>query len=331
MPTNQSRPDPPASALTYVAPQQVDFSATTLPELRQTDVLTRTSYSGISRGTERLVFHGLIPASEWDRMRVPGQTGDFGFPLTYGYAAVGVVEAGPRELVGRTVFCMHPHQDRFVADAARVVPVPDGVPPRRAVLAANMETALNAVWDAGAGPADRIAVVGGGLVGLLVTALCAGLPGAEVTLVDVEPSRGDIARLFGAGFAAPGGAREGADIVFHTSASEAGLATALGLAGDEATVVEMSWYGARQVAVPLGGRFHSGRLRLVSSQVGMVSPGRRPRWSHRRRVEAALRLLADPRFDALITEEVAFADLPQALPRILGEGAPGIATVVRYL
>jgi threonine dehydrogenase-like Zn-dependent dehydrogenase len=292
--------------------------------------MIRTLWSAVSRGTERLVAAGKVPASEHERMRAPLQDGDFPFPVKYGYCAVGTVEHGPGDLAGRTVFALHPHQDRFTAPASFLCPLPEGVPARRAVLAANMETALNGVWDSRAAPADRIVVVGAGVVGLLVASLAAGLPGAEVTVVDVNEQRASIAGQLGAGFALPEDAPGDADVVFHASAHPHGLSTALACAGMEATVVEMSWYGEGLVPAPLGGAFHSRRLRLVSSQVGQVSPGHRPRWSYRRRMEAALRLLRDDRLDALITEEVAFEDLPGAIPRILSHDAAGLVTVVRY-
>ena len=296
--------------------------------------LVRMLWSGLSRGTERLVFTGRVPASEYERMRAPLQEGSFPFPVKYGYCAVGLVEAAAEapELVGRRVFCLHPHQTRFSAPIPMLTPLPDALPPRRAVLAANMETALNALWDSGAGPGDRIVVVGAGLVGLLVAYLAAGLPGADVTVVDLDASRQPIAESFGARFATPAdfGSPGDADVVFHASAAAAGLGVALGAAALEARVVELSWYGEGDVPAPLGGAFHSRRLTLVSSQVGQVAPSRRPRWSYGRRLGKALELLADARLEALITEDVAFADLPQALPRLLAPGASGLATVVGY-
>jgi NADPH:quinone reductase-like Zn-dependent oxidoreductase len=318
-----------AEALYYVAPHKVELRSTSLPKLEPGYARIRTLYSGVSRGTERLVFEGRLPESEWGRMRAPGQEGEFPFPVKYGYATVGVVEKGPEDLLERPVFVLHPHQNRFVIESERLMPLPEGLPPRRAVLGANMETALNALWDSGAGPADRIVVVGGGLVGLLVAALAAAMPGTEVTVIDIV-DRASAAQAMGARFAWPDDAPDEADIVFHASAHQDGLRQAIEIAGTEATLVEMSWYGDREVMLALGGPFHARRLKLISSQVGMVSPSRRPRWSHARRLSAALALLADPRFDALITEEVAFADLTEVLPRILAPKADGIATVIRY-
>jgi 2-desacetyl-2-hydroxyethyl bacteriochlorophyllide A dehydrogenase len=319
-----------ARALWYVAPGKTELREGAIVGPRSGEVLVRSLYSGLSRGTERLIYEGRVPASEFDRMRMPTQEGEFPFPVKYGYAAVGTVEAGPAELEGRTVFALHPHQDRFVVPADMVVPISEAVPARRAVLAANMETALNILWDGEAAPGLRIAIVGGGLVGLLSAALAAKLPGAEVTVIDIDPSRASLAQRLGATFARPEAAPHEADLVIHTSASDNGLALALDMTRFEGTVVEASWYGDRPVKVPLGGAFHSRRLRLVSSQVGAVAPSQRMRFTRRQRMEEALRSLADDRFDVLLGEEIPFAELPRHIPRLLAPDAPGVGALVRY-
>jgi 2-desacetyl-2-hydroxyethyl bacteriochlorophyllide A dehydrogenase len=319
-----------AQALWYIARGRAELRPCPLPPVGPDTVLIRTTWSGVSRGTERLVFEGRVPASEAATMRAPMQDGAFPFPVKYGYNAIGRVEYGPAEMKGRTVFALHPHQDQFVIPATSAIPLPNGLPPRRAILAANMETALNAVWDSGAAAGARILIVGAGIVGLLVTHLSAQIANATITVVDVVPDRRTLAESLGAAFASPDAAPGDADIIFHTSATAAGLATAIGAAGFEAKIIEMSWYGEGTVPVPLGGAFHSRRLQLISSQVGHVAPSHRAQWSHRQRMEKALSLLTDERLDALITEEIAFAQLPAALPRILGPGAPGLATAVRY-
>jgi threonine dehydrogenase-like Zn-dependent dehydrogenase len=319
-----------ARALWYTAPRECSLNEQVLPPRDAEDCLVATLWSGISRGTERLVFEGRVPVSEHERMRAPFQEGNFPFPVKYGYCAVGRVEEGPMEMIGRQVFCLHPHQDHFVAPACALSPLPNDVPPRRAILTANMETALNAHWDAASGPADTIVVVGGGVLGLLVAWLAGRLPGARVTLVDVEPSRQHLAEHLGFDFALPADAPADADLVFHTSASPAGLETAIGCAGIEARIVELSWYGEGEIPATLGGAFHARRLQLVSSQVGMISPSRRPRWSHARRTQAALALLADDRLDALISHEIAFADAPSELPAILAPDLRALTAAIRY-
>ena len=319
-----------AKSLWYARKGVAELRTSRLAPPGPNEAVVRTLYSGISRGTERLVFEGAIGESEIERMRCPMQDGSFPFPVKYGYCATGVVEDGPAALIGRKVFALHPHQDFFVAPVAALATIPDQIPARRATLAANMETALNAVWDSGAGPGDRIVVVGCGIVGLLVASLAARLPGAAVTAVDTDAARRPLAASLGAVFATPDRAPADADIVFHTSATGAGLNTAINCAGIEGTIVELSWYGARPVQVELGGAFHSRRLKIVSSQVGMVSPSRRPRWDFRRRLTAALGLLDLPALDALVAEEIAFEDAPKRLPQIFAAGAQGLAPVIRY-
>lgn len=281
----------------------------------------RALHSGISRGTELLVFRGEVPESEYERMRAPFQEGGFPAPLKYGYASVGLVEQGPQTLVGRAVFCLYPHQTHYVVPADAVHPLPEGLPPARAVLAANMETAVNALWDAAPHVGDRIAVVGAGVVGLLTAWLAGRMPGCAVELVDTNPERRAVAERLGLGFASPEAARPDADLVVHASGSPEGLATSLRLAAFEATVLEMSWYGRRAVTLPLGEAFHSRRLTLRSSQVGQVALHQRSRWSHGRRMALALSLLRDPVLDALITDAAPFAELPAVLER-LAAGAP---------
>lgn len=304
------------AAFWVAAPGQGEIRPVALPEPGPADVVVRALFSGISRGTETLVFDGLVPASERERMRAPFQEGDFPAPVKYGYCSVGIVERGPAELLGRAVFCLYPHQTRYVVPAAAVAPLPADVPPARAVLAANLETAINSLWDAAPRIGDRIAVIGAGTVGCLAAWLAARIPGTDVQLIDTSPAKATVAAALGIGFAAPTSARGEADIVIHASGSAAGLTTALELAGFEATVTELSWYGTREVATPLGGPFHSRRLTLASSQVGHIAPARRGRWTASRRLELALSLLRDASLDALISGESRFEDLPTLLPQL---------------
>ena len=325
MPLNSDPSSPvEAQACWVVSPGVAELRTETLPPLPEGAVRVRTLHTAVSRGTEGLVFRGEVPASEAQRMRAPFQAGEFPGPVKYGYVNVGVVQAGPPELLGRTVFCLHPHQTVFQVPASAVVPVPEEVPAARAVLAANLETAINAMWDARPSPGNRFAVVGGGTLGLLVAWLAARLPDGQVEVVDTNPARARVAAALGAGFALPDAAQPGADLVVHTSAQAAGLATALRLAAFEATVLELSWYGSRAVSVPLGEAFHSQRLTLKSSQVGHVATPQRGRWSHRQRLELALSMLTDPVLDQLITHIAPFAELPQVLAQLAGPHAPDV-------
>ncbi len=289
-----------------------------LAEPGAADVLIRTLYSGVSRGTESLVYRGEVPRSEHERMRAPFQQGDFPAPVKYGYINVGRVEQGPSSLAGRVVFCLYPHQDRYLVPAAAVTVLPENLPPSRAILAANLETAINGLWDAAPRIGDRISVVGAGAVGCLVAWLAGRIAGCEVELIDTRAGRAHQARALGVGFALPDQARHEADLVIHASGSQAGLNTALCLAAMEATVLEMSWFGTRAVSVELGGSFHSQRLTLKASQVGQVATAQRSRWNYPRRMALALRLLADPALECLITGETPFAELPSAMARLAG-------------
>ena len=339
MKLNESKPDfvmsqklsQSADALWYVAPFEAQTRRELLAPPSAGEARVRMLLSAVSRGTERLIASGQVPADEHIRMRCPMQAGEFPFPVKYGYCAVGIVENGPEDWLGQRVFVLHPHQTQFNAPLDMLNRIPDDLPSPRAALAANMETALNAIWDSGMSAADKIVVVGGGLVGLLVTYIAARFPGADVTLVDVNPARAAIAAHLGARFATPDQAPTGADVVFHTSANPAGLATAIAATRKEGTVVELSWYGNKPVSVPLGGHFHAGRIKLVSSQVGTVSPAHAARgWVYSSRLQAALRLLADERLDALITQTLAFSDLAPAIPRLLAADADGLVTLVEY-
>lgn len=317
-------------AFWITGPNTGEIRCESLPPPAPGEVQVRTLFTGISRGTESLVFRGEVPTSEFERMRAPFQVGDFGSPLKYGYTNVGIVEAGEPALLGQRVFCLYPHQHRYVVPASAVVPLPDEVPSGRAVLAANLETAINAVWDGSPGPGDCIAVVGAGVVGSLVAWLCARHPGTSVELIDIDPARAELAHTLGCGFRSPDEARRDCDLVFHASGQPAGLRTALRLAGQEATVVELSWYGTRAVDLALGESFHARRLTLRSSQVGHLPPARLPRWNHRRRLELALKLLLEPSLDSLISGESAFDDLPQTLSRLATDPAGALCHRVRY-
>jgi NADPH:quinone reductase-like Zn-dependent oxidoreductase len=317
-----------ARAFWLASPGRGEIRPERVPAPARDEVLVRTLHSGISRGTETLVFTGRVPVSQRDAMRAPYQEGDFPAPVKYGYLNVGVVEHGPAELLGRTVFCLYPHQSRYVVPASAVTVVPGDVPAHRAVLAGTVETAVNALWDAAPLIGDRIAVVGGGMVGCSVAAVLARFPGVRVELVDPDGSRAATAHELGVGYARPEDAAGDCDVVIHASATSAGLTRSLELLAPEATVVELSWYGDRQVSVPLGEFFHSRRLTVKSSQVGGIAPDRRR--SYAERLALALELLADPRFDALITGRSAFAELPDVLPRLADGSLPALCHVIDY-
>jgi len=319
-----------AHAFWLRAPGFGEIRPVTLPEPTRDDVLVRTLRSGVSRGTETLVFRGGVPTEQYAAMRAPFQDGDFPGPVKYGYLNVGAVEQGPAELCGRTVFCLYPHQTAYVVPATAVTVVPENVPAARAVLAGTVETAVNAVWDATPQVGDRVAVVGAGMVGCCVARLLSRFPAVEVTLVDVDAGRADVAAALGVDFALPADAAGGRDLVVHASATSAGLQRSLDVLGPEGTVVDLSWYGDSEVRLSLGGAFHSGRLTIRASQVGTVSPARSGRRTTADRLVLALELLRDPAFDVLITGHSPFGELPDVMARLAAGRLPALCHTITY-
>jgi len=319
-----------ARAFWVAAPGRGEIRTEPLAPPASGEVQVRTLYSGISRGTESLVFRGRVPPSEFERMRAPFQGGRFPAPVKYGYASVGEVEEGPPDLKGRVVFTLHPHQTRYIVPATAIHLLPVGTPPSRAVLAANLETAINGVWDARPLVGDRVSIVGAGAVGCMTAWLVARIPGCEAELVDTNPAKAAVAGALGVRFALPENATGEADVVIHTSGAPAGLALALQLAAFEATVAELSWYGDQDVPLGLGRAFHARRLTITSSQVGSVAAAQRARWDTRRRMQLALRLLESPALDAVITGESDFEELPAVMARLSTSPGDTLCHRIRY-
>jgi threonine dehydrogenase-like Zn-dependent dehydrogenase len=319
-----------AQAFWLRAPGTGEIRPVTLREPGPNDVLVRTLFSGVSRGTEALVFRGGVPPAQYAAMRAPFQDGDFPAPVKYGYLNVGAVEQGPPDLRGRTVFCLYPHQTAYVVPAGAVTVVPEDVPPARAVLAGTVETAVNALWDAAPLLGDRVAVVGAGMVGCCVARLLSRFPAVQVTLVDVDAGRADVAAALGVDFALPADAAGPCDLVVHASATSAGLQRSLDLLAPEGTVIDLSWYGDTEVRLSLGGAFHAGRLGIRASQVGTISPARSGRRTTADRLTLALDLLRDPAFDALLTGQSRFGELPEVMPRLASGALPALCHTISY-
>jgi len=314
----------------WVTPGRGEIRPVSVAEPGPGQVRVRSLRSGVSRGTETLVFRGEVPPDQHERMRAPHQDGDFPGPVKYGYLNVGVVEAGPPALLGKTVFCLHPHQTAYVVPATDVTVVPDDVPADRAVLAGTVETAVNALWDAAPMVGDRVAVVGAGMVGCCVARLLAAIPGVDVTLVDVDPTRAEVADALGVAFAHPDQAPGGRDLVVHASATGEGLRRSLELLAPDGEVVDLSWYGDTPVRLDLGGAFHSGRLRLRASQVGEVALHRRHRRTRGERLALALELLRDPAYDSLFTGASTFAELPELMADLSAGRRAALCHTITY-
>ena len=312
------------------APGCGEIRPVTLPQPGHDEVTVRTLRSGVSRGTETLVFRGGVPPGQYSAMRAPYQEGEFPGPVKYGYLNVGIVEEGPPELRGRTVFCLYPHQTAYVVPAGAVTVVPEGIPPSRAVLAGTVETAVNALWDARPLLGDRVTVVGAGMVGCCVARLLSRFPAADVALVDIDVGRADVAAALGVDFALPADAADGRDLVVHASATSAGLQRSLELLAPAGTVIDLSWYGDREVQLSLGGAFHARRLGIRASQVSTLSPAHGGRRTTADRLALALDLLRDPAFDALLTGQSSFNELPDVMARLVAGRLSALCHTITY-
>ncbi|MEV8040764.1 dehydrogenase [Arthrobacter sp. NPDC080082] len=319
-----------ATAYWTVGPEQGELRTEDLPAPGPGEALVRSLYSGISKGTEMVVHHARVPDCVADAMAAPHQEGSFPGPVKFGYLSVGVVEAGPDGWQGKTVFCLHPHQDRYVVPVTSLTEVPDGVPARRAVLTGTVETAVNALWEAGPRLGDRVAVIGAGLVGGMVAKLLAGFPLERLQLIDIDPAKRAFADALGVEFSHPDDAAGDCDIVIHCSASQAGLERALQLVGDEGEIIEMSWYADRSVSLPLGEDFHARRLSIRASQVGVVARARRHRRTTADRLNLAVSLLRDPVFEAFLTGTSRFEELPDVVQRLSDGTLDALCHVIEY-
>jgi 2-desacetyl-2-hydroxyethyl bacteriochlorophyllide A dehydrogenase len=298
-----------ARELWFTAPGRVELREGAAVSVQEGQVRVRGLRSGVSQGTELLLFKGEGPTPFDPSLDTPGTPT---YPRRYGYAWVGEVTESRAAAVqvGTRIFGLLPHGDEHVVHAARLRALPDDVPAERAVLAANLETALNVVWDAGVALGDEVVVLGGGVVGSLVGHV-ARLGGAQARVLEPSEPRRRAAQRLGLDAVSPESAGSKlADIVVEASGNPAALDQAISLAREEGVVAVASFYGERVAAVRLGSEFHRRRLSLKASQVSRLPPSRAPGWSFERRFGLVARLLADSRLDALLERPLPFAEAP---------------------
>lgn len=311
-----------ARALWLDAPGRAVLRDTELPPLAEGWSRLQAIASAISPGTERLVATGRVPAEVAETMRCPYMEGAFPFPVKYGYSLVGRLDDG------RIAHVLHPHQEVAHVRTADLRIVPDDVPPERATLAANLETAVTALWDARIAPGERALVIGFGIVGSVVARLLTRVAGVEVDVLEPDATKRGLAQRMGFhAIAEPG---SDYDIAFGASGAPEEVQIALDAIGAEGRVVALSWLGTREVRLQLGGTFHSGRKQLISSQVSHIPPHMRARWDYARRTRLVFALLRDPIFDEHITRAVAFDELPRFYEELCAGGAGGLSIAVRY-
>ncbi len=320
-----------AHALWHVDPAHSVLRQQTLGKLTPGECLVKTRFSMVSLGTERLVCKGGMSPEAYGPMTVPYMQGAFSFPLTYGYSLTGEVIDGPQEWLGERVHAMHPHQDLCVIHSHDLTVVPGNVPLDRAVLASNLETAVNGVWDGQPIMGQRVLVIGYGLIGALIAHLVKPIPGIELHIHDIRGSRKELAianghHVWDAAESQPGDY----DLIFHTSASSAGLQFAIDHTREEGRVIEMSWYGNQTVNLDLGASFHYGRNRIISSQVSRIASPALPHFDHHRRKSLIFQLLADDAYHKFLGEGIVFDQSPSFFSDLRKNSFPGMNAYFKY-
>jgi 2-desacetyl-2-hydroxyethyl bacteriochlorophyllide A dehydrogenase len=320
-------------ALYFTAPYRVAVQEAHVPCPAADQVLVQTLVSAISPGTELLIYRGQAPSDIPVDETIPALAGAFGFPLAYGYAAVGQVIAVGSGVAqtwqGRCVFAFHPHASHFLASPDALLPVPAALSPEAAAFLPNMETAVNFLMDGQPLIGERVVVFGQGVVGLLTTALLARLPLARLVTLDRYARRRDYSLRLGAHAsldpegadalahlhacldeASPPGGE--ADLTYELSGNPLALDQAIATTGFNGRVVIGSWYGQKQAPLNLGGRFHRSRIHLISSQVSTIAPQWTGRWTKPRRLQVAWQMLQQVRPAQLITHRFPIAEAAAA-------------------
>jgi len=337
-------------AVYFTGPLQLRIRDETFDPPGPGEVLVRTLVSGISAGTELLIYRGQAPGGLPADISLPALGGGLEFPLKYGYAAVGrVTDVGigvDEKHIGTTVFAFQPHQTHFVLPLDQALPLAGDLLPEEAVLLPNAETAVNLVHDGRPMAGEQVAVFGQGLVGLLTTALLARQPLASLVTLDryalrrqasldigahesFDPSLDEtLPRLLGA--LQKGSDYAGADLTYELSGEPQTFDQAIPATGFDGRVVIGSWYGRKYAALDLGGRFHRSRIRLMASQVSTLAPELRGRWSHARRLNYALAWLEALRPARLITHRVGFEQAAEAYRLLVENPAEAIQVVLTY-
>ena len=313
-----------ARALFHTAPRSVEIKTVPTPRPAAGEVIVSTQFSGISSGTESLVYRGEVSEDTALDDTIGALGGAFRYPFAYGYACVGKAADS-----GQAVFAFHPHQDIFAARTSDLIPLP-AVDPAPATLFPLVETALQVTLDAGTGYRDRVIVLGAGVLGLL-TALLLQRSGQRPLLAEPQAWRRGLAASLGVPAAAPEElGKQEVSLVIDASGSPDAPASALGMLAHEGTLLVASWFGAKPVVLPLGGAFHRRRLTIRSTQVSTVPARLGATWTRpRRRLEAA-ELMPELPLSELCTHVFPFTKAADAF-RAVDEGTPGLMhAVLRY-
>ena len=288
----------------------------------------KSLFSLISTGTERLVASGEVPVSSFEFMAVPYMKGNFSFPIKYGYSLVGKVTSVGK-LYGKIVHLLHPHQGKCLVKEVDVMIVPDEIPAKRATLASNVETALNAIWDAEISIGDKVLIAGFGMIGSLLARVLSFMPEVEIVIMEKDANRVKMVQKMGFTFI-DDPEPSYFDVAFNTTSNEKALQIAIQSVGLEGKIIEMSWYGTKNVNINLGADFHYHRKQIISSQVSKIPSDKQSRWDYKRRKEVVFKLLKSPLFDEHITDVLTFAETPAFFDKLRAGGVSGLGYCIEY-
>jgi threonine dehydrogenase-like Zn-dependent dehydrogenase len=297
-----------------------------LPLLHNT--IVQSLYSLISAGTEKLVAKGFVPEKLHGTMTVPYMQGTLGLPVKYGYSLTGKIVESEVFEKDALVHIMHPHQDIICVDAKHCMLIPDYIPVKRATLVANMETVINAIWDADLQKGTSVLVAGYGTIGALLARICKTQFDCNVYLIEKNENRAILLERHGYRLATENDILY--DVAFNCTANETALQYCIDHVGEEGSVIELSWYGDKKVSLSLGESFHTMRKKIISSQVSSIPKAKRASWNYENRKQLAFSYLNDAFFDELITNEIPFAETQNFFEKLRSENLSGIGYCIKY-
>ena len=292
------------------------------------ELLVKAYYSGISYGTEKIVHDSQVPANQYEFMRAPHQVGEFNKEVKYGYLSVGKVVVGPKSMMNKMVYTMFPHQSMYILKSSLATLIPSHIPYKRALLTANMETAINAMWDSQPSIGDNTYVIGAGIVGILMAYVLSSTFGIKVTVIDNNASKKKLCKFFNIDFENNINCIKDPDIIFECSGNASVLSDLINNSTLETKICILSWYGKQQSKIKMGENCFSRRLEIIFSQVGNITPIQSKKWDNLSRRALALKLLDNKKLDSLIDkQEIKLKELPNFFKK---GNTNGLCKVVKY-
>ena len=320
------------SALWHLNTEKSIIKPGHLPRINSNQVLIESRYSLISAGTEKSIAQGFISEKHQPFMQVPYMDGSFSLPIKYGYSVVGKVISEGKYL-DRRVHLMHPHQSLIVADIGNVYFISDQLYYSKAALLSNMETIVNAIWDAEISNNEEVLICGFGGIGFLLAETIRMLKSAVVTILDTDDARISLAHKRGFETMMLNDLRrEHFATAFNCSGTYGGLNNCIKAVGFEGKVIELSWYGDEMGLVDLGGSFHFNRKKIISSQVSNIPLGKKETWTFVKRKKYAEEVLNQLDLSSYGVNRIPFAEAPQFFEKLRNNDIPeDLIHVIDYI